>query len=173
MPLDQFNWSKVLDDRIFGWQGSDLTWDSALVGLVAGVGPDVLLQVGQLGELPLADLAPVRLDAQVDSRVLRQVGAVGERLPTRRALVWLRFPQVDLGVELQVGLAVEGLGAHLALVLPHAAVEGEHVVGEPGVEGLGRDEVGGRGERGGGLGACRVVPAHATLHGHLGLVRSE
>ena len=28
--------------------------------------PDVLLQVGQLGELPLTDLAAVRLDAQVN-----------------------------------------------------------------------------------------------------------
>ena len=103
MPLDQFNWSKVLDDRIFGWQGSDLTWDSALVGLVAGVGPDVLLQVGQLGELPLADLAPVRLDAQVDTHVLGQVGAVGEGLAALAALVRLRFPHVHLRVELQVG----------------------------------------------------------------------
>ena len=32
----------------------------ALVGLVARVRPDVLLQVGQLRELALADLAPAR-----------------------------------------------------------------------------------------------------------------
>ena len=49
------------------------TWDPALVGLVPGVGPDVLLQVGELGELPLADLAAVGLDAQVDPHVLRQI----------------------------------------------------------------------------------------------------
>ncbi len=40
-----------------------LTWMAALVGLVPSVGPDVLLQVGQLGELPLADLAAVGLNA--------------------------------------------------------------------------------------------------------------
>ena len=51
---------------------------AALVGLVPGVGSDVLLQVGQLGELALADLAPVRLDAQVDPHVLGEVAAVGE-----------------------------------------------------------------------------------------------
>jgi len=31
---------------------------ATLVRLVTSVGPDVLLKVGQLGELPLADLAP-------------------------------------------------------------------------------------------------------------------
>ena len=71
---------------------------ATLVRLVPSMGPDVLLQVGQLGELPLADLAPVRLDPQVDPRVLRQVGAVGERLVTRGALVRLRLSHVDLGV---------------------------------------------------------------------------
>ena len=40
--------------------------------------PDVLLKVGELGELSLADLATIRLDPQVDPHVLRQVGAVGE-----------------------------------------------------------------------------------------------
>uniref|UniRef100_A0A182J195 Uncharacterized protein n=1 Tax=Anopheles atroparvus TaxID=41427 RepID=A0A182J195_ANOAO len=44
----------------------------ALVRLVAGVRPDVLLQVRQLRELALADLAPVRLDAEMYPRVLRQ-----------------------------------------------------------------------------------------------------
>ena len=66
--------------------------------------PDVLLQVGELGELALADLTTVRLDPQVDSRVLRQVGAVGERLVARRALVRLRLAHVDLGVQLQIRL---------------------------------------------------------------------
>ncbi len=50
-----------------------LTWMATLVGLVPGVGPDVLLQVGELGELPLADLAAVGLDAQMDPHVLRQI----------------------------------------------------------------------------------------------------
>lgn len=45
----------------------------AAVGLVTCVRADVLLQVGQLGELALADLAAVGLDAQVDARMLRQV----------------------------------------------------------------------------------------------------
>ena len=49
------------------------TWYPALVGLVPGVGPDVLLEVGELGELPLADLAAVGLDAQVDPHVLREI----------------------------------------------------------------------------------------------------
>lgn len=46
---------------------------ATLVRLVARVRADVLLQVGQLGELALADLAAVRLDTEVDARVLRQV----------------------------------------------------------------------------------------------------
>ena len=71
--------------------------------------PNVLLQVGQLGELALANLAPVRLDAQVDARVLGQVGAVGECFATAGALVRFRLPQVDLGVQLQVSFT----GKHL------------------------------------------------------------
>ena len=55
-----------------------LTWNPALVRLVPCVRPDVLLKVGELGELALADLAPVRLDAQVDPHVLGEVAAVGE-----------------------------------------------------------------------------------------------
>ena len=51
---------------------------ATLVWLVSSVGSDVLLEVGQLGELPLTDLAPVGLDAQVDPHVLGEVGAVGE-----------------------------------------------------------------------------------------------
>ena len=34
--------------------------------------------MGELGELPLADLAAVGLDAEVDPHVLGEVGAVGE-----------------------------------------------------------------------------------------------
>ena len=55
-----------------------LTWNPALVRLVPCVRPDVLLKVGELGELALADLAPVRLDAQVDPHVLGEVAAVGK-----------------------------------------------------------------------------------------------
>jgi hypothetical protein len=54
------------------------TWMATLVRLVPCVRPDVLLKVGELGELALADLATVRLDPEVDPHVLRQVGAVGE-----------------------------------------------------------------------------------------------
>ena len=44
--------------------------------------PDVLLEMGELGELALANLTSVGLDAEVDPGVLREVGAVGERLVT-------------------------------------------------------------------------------------------
>ena len=67
------------------------------------MGSDVLLEVGQLGELPLTDLAPVGLDAQVDPHVLREVGAVGEGFTAVAAFVRFRLSHVDLGVELQVG----------------------------------------------------------------------
>ena len=73
---------------------------ATLVRLVPGVGPDVLLQVGELGELALADLTTVRLDPQGDSHVLRKIGAVGEGLVARRALVRLRLAHVDLRVQL-------------------------------------------------------------------------
>ena len=46
------------------------TWMPTLVRLVPCVRPDVLLKVGELGELSLADLATVRLDPEVDPRVL-------------------------------------------------------------------------------------------------------
>jgi hypothetical protein len=73
------------------------------------VGPDVLLQVGELGELPLADLAAVGLDAQVDPGVLGQVGTVREGFVTAGALVGLRLPHVDLGVQLQVSFTRKNL----------------------------------------------------------------
>jgi len=41
-----------------------------LVRLVAGVGTYVLLQVAELRESPLAYVTQVRLDAQMDARVL-------------------------------------------------------------------------------------------------------
>ena len=69
----------------------------------------MLLQVGQLGELSLTDLAAVRLDAQVDPSVLRQVGAVREGLVAGGALVGLGFSHVDLGVQLQVGFRCKDL----------------------------------------------------------------
>ena len=78
------------------------TWDSAFVGLVSSVCSDVLLQVGELGELPLTDLAAVGLDAQVDPGVLGEVGTVGEGLTATRALVGLWFSQMDLGVQLKI-----------------------------------------------------------------------
>ena len=88
---------------------SALTWYSALVWLVSSVGPDVLLEVGQLGELPLTDLTPVGLDAQVDPGVLGEVGAVGKSLPTAVTFVWLGFSEMDLSVELEVCFGVKSL----------------------------------------------------------------
>ena len=58
--------------------------------------------MGQLGELPLADLTPVGLDAEVDSHVLGEVGAVGERFAAVAAFVGFGLSHVDLSVELQV-----------------------------------------------------------------------
>lgn len=71
---------------------------ATLVGLIPRVRPDMLLQVRQLRELPLTDLAAVRFDAQVDPRVLTQVRTVGERFTALRALVRLDFPHVQLRV---------------------------------------------------------------------------
>lgn len=73
------------------------------VRLVARVRPQVLLQVGELGELALAELTAVRLDAQVDARVLREVGGVGEAFCALRALVGLCLAHVHLRVQLHVG----------------------------------------------------------------------
>ena len=88
-------------------EGVGAVWMATLVGLVPGVSPDVLLQVGQLGELPLTDLAAVRLDAKVNPHVLRQVGAVREGFAALVGLVSL----VAAGVGLEVGQLGEGLGA--------------------------------------------------------------
>ena len=67
-------WSENLNVKF----SQGLTWYPALVRLVPCVRPDVLLKVGELGELALADLATVRLDPKVDPHVLGKVGAVGE-----------------------------------------------------------------------------------------------
>lgn len=74
----------------------------ALVRLVTGVGPDVLLQVGQLGELPHADLTLVRLDPQVDPGMLGQVAGVGERLRTLGTLVRLLQGRQTPGQEVRL-----------------------------------------------------------------------
>ena len=65
--------------------------------------------MGQLGELPLADLTPVGLDAEVDSHVLGEVGAVGERFTAVAAFVGFGLSHVDLSVELQVGFRSKSL----------------------------------------------------------------
>ena len=98
-----FSWlNVVLSYIVYRTYGSFYTWDSAFVGLVSSVCSDVLLQVGELGKLPLTDLAAVGLDAQVDPGVLGEVGTVGEGLTATRALVGLWFSQMDLGVQLKI-----------------------------------------------------------------------
>ena len=62
-----------------------------------------------MGELPLADLTPVGLDAEVDAGVLGEVGAVSKCLSTAVTFVRLWFPKMDLSVELQVCLGVKSL----------------------------------------------------------------
>ena len=69
--------------------------------------------MGQLGELPLADLTPVGLDAEVDSHVLGEVGAVGERFTAVAAFVGFGLSHVDLSVELQVGFRSKSLKKRL------------------------------------------------------------
>jgi hypothetical protein len=83
-------------------EGLGAVWMATLVGLVPGVSFDVLLQVGQLGELPLTDFAVVRLGAEVNTHVFRQVGAVCVGFSALAALVELGFLHVGLGVQLQV-----------------------------------------------------------------------
>lgn len=53
---------------------------ATLVGFVACVRPDVLLEMRKLRKLPLTNLAAVGFDAQVDAGVLGQVTGIGERL---------------------------------------------------------------------------------------------
>lgn len=66
----------------------------AFVRFVTGVSADVLLKMGQLSELPLTDLAAVRLYAQVNPGVLRQVRTVRERFRALGAFVRFGFFQV-------------------------------------------------------------------------------
>ena len=68
-------------------EGLGAVWMATLVGLVPGVSPDVLLQVGPLVELPLTELAAVRLGAEVNPHVFRQVGAVCVGFSALAALV--------------------------------------------------------------------------------------
>jgi len=81
----------------------------ALVRLVAGVRAYVLLQVAELREPPLADVAPVRFDAQMDARVLAQVRAVGECFVALMAFVRFHVFDVQLRVQLQFRLGCEYL----------------------------------------------------------------
>ena len=76
----------------------------AFVGFVPGMRPDVLLEMRQLSELSLADLAAVGFDAKMNSRVLRQIGGVGEGLRALSAFVGLGFSHVGLRVQLKVRL---------------------------------------------------------------------
>ena len=62
-----------------------------------------------MGELSLTNLTSVGFDTKMDSHVLREVGAVGEGLTARGALVRFGFSHVDLSVELQVSFAGEYL----------------------------------------------------------------
>lgn len=89
-----------------GFGAADLC---AAVGLVAGVGADVLLKVRQLGEFPLAYLATVRLDAEVDPRVLGEIGGVREGLGALRAAIGLCLAEMDLRVQLEVRLGAKHL----------------------------------------------------------------
>ena len=111
----------------------------------------MLLEVGELGELPLTDLTPVGLDTQVDAGVLGEVGAVGECLAAGGALVGFGFSHMDLSVELQVSFTGKYLGgnvrgwshlgpgahlrAHLALVLSDGGSTST-VLGVRGLEGV-------------------------------------
>ena len=72
----------------------------AFIRFVSGMCSDVLLKVGELGKLSLADLASIGFNTKMNSRVLGEIGAVGERFPTARAFIGFRFAQMDLGVKL-------------------------------------------------------------------------
>lgn len=66
----------------------------ALIRFIARMCAYVLLQVAELREPPLADVAPVRLDAQVYARVLAQIRAVGERFVA--LVTFVRFNVFDV-----------------------------------------------------------------------------
>ena len=74
-----------------------------------GVGANVLLQVRQLCELFLADVAVVGLDAQVDTHVLGEIGGVGKGLDALRAPVRLGLAHVALTVLLELGFRLQHL----------------------------------------------------------------
>ena len=48
----------------------------------------------------------------MDPGVLREVGAVGERLATTRTFIWFGLPQMDLCVELKIRFTSEDLKIH-------------------------------------------------------------
>ena len=60
-----------------------------LVRLVSGVGPNVLLQVGQLAELSVADLASVGPDPQLAQGQLGQVLLVSVGAGAGFAATWV------------------------------------------------------------------------------------
>lgn len=71
--------------------------------------PNMLLEVRQLREFTLADLAAVGLDPEMYPRVLGEIGAIRERLATLRALVGFRLSHMGLRVQLQLGLGAKHL----------------------------------------------------------------
>ena len=88
-----------------------------LVGLLASVGADVLLQVTQLREATLAYRAAVRLYPRMYTSMLRQVGGVGKALLTRLAFIGFGVLLVNvLTVHKQVRFRVEDLITHSAVV---------------------------------------------------------
>lgn len=64
------------------------------------MGAYMLLEVRQLREFSLTDLATIRFDAQMDAGVLRQIAGIGECLGALRAFVWFRFAHVKLRMNL-------------------------------------------------------------------------
>ena len=82
---------------------------TTFVGLVASVSANVLLEVRKLRKLPLANFAAIGFDAEMNSRVLRQVRGVGEGFGALRTFVGLGFAHVSLRVHLHLGFAAEDL----------------------------------------------------------------
>ena len=77
----------------------------------------MLLEVTELRELALTDLALVRLQAGVYAGVLREIGRVGKAFGTCRAFVGLGVLFVDL-------LAVD---QHVRLGCEHLGIQGQSV----------------------------------------------
>lgn len=71
--------------------------------------PNVLLQVTELRELPLANFTPVGLDSQMNPGVLREIGTIGEGFATLRTLVRFGFAHMRLRVELELRFGTEYL----------------------------------------------------------------